>query len=327
MRYETVKTSFWDEPDFEDWNPDTRLLYLWAMTNPHGHGISGVSRATPKMIQSETGLTFERQEAAFAEMGDRAKRYDGHWIWLRARLTHTCKTVHHWASVATFLTEPTTHVQLAIDFADFYNRHPQFAEFAASHPLPIRHNGSPTPLPPPSHPRRSPPNPTPNPTPTPIPSTNPTPLPSPEAPAAKKPPKKGAEPRVREFEHWWGTVYQKHFGVPYVCQFAADGKQLKDVLGALDVAGGDALAALKAAAERFLADETRREYGGHTIRNFCRQVNRYTREAPYREPLQSNGEPWPEPTSEAAFKNAMDHIAKLKEREAATQEEAPDGQV
>ena len=282
MRYETVKPSFWDEPDFEDWDSDTRLLYLWLMTNPYGHGISGVSRASTKMIERHTGLSPERQAAAFVEMGSRASRYDGHWIWLRARLTHTCQTVYHWKSVSTFLLEPTTHVQLAIDFAEYYNSHPQFSEFAASHPLPIRNHRCPTPVPPPSHtPARGVTN---------LTDSEPTPnRPEPNQ-ASSSPPKRTAprkaraktpgDPRVGEFERWWGVAFQERFKIPYVCQFAADGKQLKAALAGLDAGVGDTMATLERAAKRFLADDSRRKYGGHTIRNFCSQLNSYTVDEP-----------------------------------------------
>ena len=88
------------------------------------------------------------------------------------------------------------------------------------------------------------------------------------------------DPRVGEFEHWWGVAFQERFKIPYVCQFAADGKQLKVALAGLDAGGGDTMATLERAATRFLADDSRRKYGGHTIRNFCSQLNSYTVDEP-----------------------------------------------
>ncbi|MBM4034143.1 MAG: hypothetical protein FJ291_20515 [Planctomycetes bacterium] len=86
------------------------------------------------------------------------------------------------------------------------------------------------------------------------------------------------DPRIREFREWFASRYAESFGTPYVPAFGADGKALKGVLAALDGASGlvaDPVAALHDAAARFLGDTWPRDYGGHTIKNFCGQVNRY----------------------------------------------------
>lgn len=139
---------------------------------------------------------------------------------------------------------------------------------------------------------------------------------SPPKPAAPRKARAVAagDPRVREFEHWWGVAFQERFKIPYVCQFAADGKQLKAALAGLDAGGGDSMAVLEKAAKRFLADESRQKYGGHTIRNFCAQLNSYTVDGPSKPPAlfsDDDGE-YPPPPGFAEFERQQAKIRESK---------------
>jgi hypothetical protein len=95
--------------------------------------------------------------------------------------------------------------------------------------------------------------------------------------AADRPPRSAPDPRIKAFLDWYGGQYAAQFKVPYVAAFGADGKALKGILAALERAGieADLPDTLKAAGQRFLEDDWPRQYGGHTIRNFCAQINRY----------------------------------------------------
>ena len=274
MRYESIESQFWAEPDFEDWSPQARLLYLWALSNPLGHGVTGITKASAKQIALQTGVTPEAQDAAFAELGHRVKRYGEYWIWLCARFGHACESPNHWKAAVHFLGENGIPTQLAEDFWARYSNAPAFAKWKCDHPI--------KPLQAPTKPLQAPSKASvlsdSDPTPT-------LPDPKPSSPPKRTAPRKAkartpGDPRVGEFEHWWGVAFQERFKIPYVCQFAADGKQLKAALAGLDAGVGDTMATLERAAKRFLADDSRRKYGGHTIRNFCSQLNSYTVDEP-----------------------------------------------
>lgn len=116
MRYETVESQFWAEPDFEGWSVGAHLLYLWAMTNPLGHGITGITKASPKQIKLQTGMSPIRQEAAFQEIGQRIRRYPGGWVWLCARFGHTCESPNHWKAAVNYLKDDSIPTDLVGDF-------------------------------------------------------------------------------------------------------------------------------------------------------------------------------------------------------------------
>jgi len=135
LHYEYIRPSFWTEPDFEEWTPFARTLYLWAATNPY-QVAPGITRATPLQIQAMTGMPAVLQADALREIGERIALYRGGWLWLRARLKHVCCNESHWKRVCKLMSEVVLPQQLVADFARRYNSYAPFKKFSKKEPLP-----------------------------------------------------------------------------------------------------------------------------------------------------------------------------------------------
>lgn len=58
-RYRNVHVKIWRDPDFQEYSPSGKLIFIYLLTNPD-LGESGIYAVTPKTISRETGLR-ERQ--------------------------------------------------------------------------------------------------------------------------------------------------------------------------------------------------------------------------------------------------------------------------
>jgi len=121
MRHERVCTALWDHPDFEDWTTEGFMLYLYLMTSPLCHGITGVSLVSDSQIRKHCRFTPRELGTAYVQLGGRVKRY-GNWLWLRGRLKHECKSPNHYKCAIAWLKAPENDIpkQLLADFAEKY---------------------------------------------------------------------------------------------------------------------------------------------------------------------------------------------------------------
>ncbi len=71
--YRSVENSFWTDPDVKALSPETKLLFLYLITNPHGH-ISGLYHLPLEYAVMDTGLSMEqvRRGIDTLSMGHRA---------------------------------------------------------------------------------------------------------------------------------------------------------------------------------------------------------------------------------------------------------------
>jgi DnaD/phage-associated family protein len=64
-KYRPVYTKIWSDPDFQEYEPDNKLLFLYVCTNTY-ITESGIYPITIKTINYETGLGYETIEQQFA---------------------------------------------------------------------------------------------------------------------------------------------------------------------------------------------------------------------------------------------------------------------
>ncbi|MGD0916647.1 MAG: hypothetical protein ABSB22_09320 [Thermodesulfobacteriota bacterium] len=79
--------------------------------------------------------------------------------------------------------------------------------------------------------------------------------------------KKDADPRVKEFFSYWGEIFQRETGQPYVFSFGKDGKLMKDLLQV------HPLETLQSLTESFFKDEQCKRRG-LIIGIFFQEINR-----------------------------------------------------
>lgn len=86
-RVEDVKTSLWEDEDFDELSPDAKLIYLWSFTNDRC-GMSGVYRVRRRSI-AEGCLPTKRRDEAVKELEEHGfLRYVDGWVWVRSRVKH-----------------------------------------------------------------------------------------------------------------------------------------------------------------------------------------------------------------------------------------------
>lgn len=79
-----VKTSFWDDEDFNSLHTDTKLVYTYLLTSP-GHGLSGVIKINRNVMVAQTGYNKDTIELALQQL------VEAGWILVLdkyVRLTH-----------------------------------------------------------------------------------------------------------------------------------------------------------------------------------------------------------------------------------------------
>jgi len=85
-KYQSVLNSTWDDPVFQQWSPEAKLLFLNLITSAR-HNPVGLYAVSPKILMTETGLSEEKFQAAFAEL---QKLYNGY---ARVRFDQETSTV------------------------------------------------------------------------------------------------------------------------------------------------------------------------------------------------------------------------------------------
>jgi len=73
-KYQSVLNSTWDDPVFQQWSPEAKLLFLNLITSAR-HNPVGLYAVSPKILMTETGLSDDKFQAAFAEL---QKLYNGY---------------------------------------------------------------------------------------------------------------------------------------------------------------------------------------------------------------------------------------------------------
>lgn len=67
--YRTVDVRFWSDPKVRKLPPDSKLLFLYLITNPHTH-VSGIYYLPDLMMEHESGLAKKNVTAALATLTD-----------------------------------------------------------------------------------------------------------------------------------------------------------------------------------------------------------------------------------------------------------------
>ena len=93
-KYQSVLNSTWDDPVFQQWSPEAKLLFLNLITSAR-HNPIGLYAVSTKILMTETGLPEEKFQAAFAELqkplnGYARVRYDQETstVWIVNTLKH-----------------------------------------------------------------------------------------------------------------------------------------------------------------------------------------------------------------------------------------------
>lgn len=128
-RYESIHVGFWTQADMEGWTPCARLLYLWFITNPLGHGITGIGQVTPKTIAGQTGISPRQQASALQQIGRRVRKYAGDWYWVVRRFRWECVSPNHFKGAVQFLSGGKVPREIVSDFLDEYAETPQVLSF------------------------------------------------------------------------------------------------------------------------------------------------------------------------------------------------------
>lgn len=84
MKTAIVKTSFWDDEDFNSLHIDTKLVYCYLLTCP-GHGLSGIIKINRNVMHAQIGFNKDTIELALKQL------VESGWIELYTkyvRLTH-----------------------------------------------------------------------------------------------------------------------------------------------------------------------------------------------------------------------------------------------
>jgi hypothetical protein len=83
-----VQSSIWADAEFRHLSPRGKLLYLWALTTPHGNN-AGVFKASHDVIASETGMTDTQVNAGRDELAEvRFLITEGSWLWIVGMAKH-----------------------------------------------------------------------------------------------------------------------------------------------------------------------------------------------------------------------------------------------
>ena len=92
--YQTVMNNTWDDPVFQGWTPDTKLVFLNLITS-HRHNPIGLYAVTPTTISNETALALEQVKASLQELQQPINGYarihydaDRSVVWIVNALKH-----------------------------------------------------------------------------------------------------------------------------------------------------------------------------------------------------------------------------------------------
>ena len=85
-KYQSVLNSTWDDPVFQQWSPEAKLLFLNLITSAR-HNPVGLYAVSPKILMTETSLPEDKFQAAFEELQKPCNGYS------RVRYEHQTSTV------------------------------------------------------------------------------------------------------------------------------------------------------------------------------------------------------------------------------------------
>lgn len=123
-----VEKSIWADPWFHGLAPDSKLLYLWAVTTNHGH-IGGLFMTGEHVIRFETGLSSARLEKALTGLqGKLVYDFESGWMWVVGMAKrYRSKNVPAAKSIAKTVEEcPVPEIQAA--FIEKYGSHQWLGE-------------------------------------------------------------------------------------------------------------------------------------------------------------------------------------------------------
>ncbi len=301
MRYESVKTSIWDDPDMQGWRANTKFLYFWFILNPTSHGLTGISRATSRQIKLHTSLTPKQQEVAFYQINEnghqRVARYEGGWYWLKARTRHACMTEHHWSAVLGRLREGDLPPELVKDFMERYT------PWARGRGYPT--DLYPTHVPPPSDPPRTPvlepilSDSESDPSPIPIPKSTDSP---PPGAAGERAVPAAPEPKAPSLHkiliQAFVDDYQASRGEPYQFKGGADGTAVKRLISGFFAKAADTFAAPLVEFKRRLAIYLEDEFTATRhcgLADFCARFGDFSERRQKGQKRQSKPGDWADP--------------------------------
>ena len=109
-----IDTGTWDDPWFADLEPDTKLVFLYLLTNRRSTA-AGAFEITVRAMAFETGLDQARIEAALHTLESRVQWWPEHRIiWVRNFLKHQAANENFWKSAKASVAEFPADVQVAI---------------------------------------------------------------------------------------------------------------------------------------------------------------------------------------------------------------------
>lgn len=89
-RREDIDNAIWEDPDFEQFSPETKLLYIWSFTNRRC-GMAGIYKVSTRAMALDTKLGPEQITDALRELADARFAFyaeDKGVLWVRTRVKH-----------------------------------------------------------------------------------------------------------------------------------------------------------------------------------------------------------------------------------------------
>jgi len=88
LRYRAIQTSFWQDPEYEDWDFLEKSFYLYLITSPYTL-MSGFLRLSLKHISVDTGLSVDQIKKLLSHLEQRKKiRRAGNFVWIKKFLKY-----------------------------------------------------------------------------------------------------------------------------------------------------------------------------------------------------------------------------------------------
>lgn len=88
--YRSLHVKIWADPEFEDFSPESKYIFIYLITNPH-RNESAVYSISPQRISSETGLPKAKVERALRDLCDAEKimySFERKVVWVKNAVRH-----------------------------------------------------------------------------------------------------------------------------------------------------------------------------------------------------------------------------------------------
>ena len=81
-KYRPIHINIWRDPDFEGYNPDRKLLFIYLCTNS-ATTESGIYPITPRSISNETGIPVKEVEESLKKLKNISYDFENYCVFVK----------------------------------------------------------------------------------------------------------------------------------------------------------------------------------------------------------------------------------------------------